>query len=118
MPTSDKKKLKEIKGKDAEKLLVECYVPGTEQRRDITDEILTFEARVSSSDDVLISKSSANPEQIEKTNAENGEAIIYIYRADTLQFEKGTTLKCQLISTDTLGRDNTIKFDLPLVYRS
>lgn len=116
MPTSDGATLDGIVMLDHEELLVTCYNPD-DSIRDITNDRLVFEARINARDELpVISKSTDNVEEIQKTDSINGQAKIYIRPEDTGQFTDKIKLNCRLRMFDALSRVNTIHFKLNIRY--
>lgn len=117
MPTSHNSTLEPITRLDDEELEVTVY-DINDAIKNITSDTLVFEARLRAGDDTpLIRKDSTVSSQIQKTDAPNGKATIFIDDVDTEPLTKTTTLKCTLVATNPQGKDASILFNLPVTYR-
>ena len=120
MPTSDGEQLEPIIRLDNEQLDVTVY-DDQDEIKNISNDTIIFEARVKKNDaEPLIRKTSADPEEIEKINALEGQARVYINPADTQPLAKdyiSPGLFCTLTTVDVVDRASSILFNLPVKFR-
>ena len=66
------------------------FVDENEDPIDITTWLIKFSVKQAGQDEILISKSSDNVTEINKTDPTNGIAILYIISSDTADLDPGT----------------------------
>jgi hypothetical protein len=120
MPTSDGEQLDPIIRLDNEQLDVTVY-DDQDDIKNIASDTLIFEARIKKTDTApLIRKTSEDIEEIEKLDAAQGKARVYIDPADTQPITKdyiSPGLYCTLTTVDVVNRASSILFNLPIKFR-